>query len=141
MTALSVTAEAGQDIIRRLSTGEYRIRGIEVTDRATGEIRPPDNASRILKEAAETIEDMRTKLHAALTDPEFVLRHTNPELADTTKLVTAGKKLLDNLCWMGGRAVMIDAGLMSDDPSAAEFETVLGVDVLVFETIGQSAHG
>jgi hypothetical protein len=96
-------------------------------------------ASRILEEAADALAGMRTKLRTALRDPELSYRRTNPELADTTNVVTAGSTLHHALHWMRGRAVMIGTGLISADPAAAEFETVREVDGIVFETVGHQA--
>lgn len=100
----------------------------------------PDIASRILEEAADTISSMRTKLWTALTDPELLIRRTNPELADATAHIAAGKALHQIQHWVRGRAVMIDAGLISADQTAAEFESVREVDGLFFETAARMAQ-
>ena len=97
-----------------------------------------DSAVGIMQETSDALRVMRRTLAATLADPELLLRRMKADEGRDADLLAAGKRLREVMLWSEGRAVLIDQGLISGDPTRLEFERAAPVAGLSFMPISES---
>jgi hypothetical protein len=92
----------------------------------------PTQAANLLHAVETSLHDARRNLAASVSDPDFLMRGIRAGIAADADLMAAGERLGRAMHWAGGRALLIDQGVITGDPERIEFEKSRPADGLVF---------
>ena len=95
-------------------------------------------AAKTMRDAAEAIECMCSRLAAVFDDPNLLLKRLIADTGNDDEMIASGERLVDAMKWAKGRAVLIEAGLITKDPAKIEFECVAQMAELEFAPLSAS---
>jgi hypothetical protein len=95
-----------------------------------------DAAASLLREGERAMQNMVRRLHKVYADPELALRRMKTDGRQDLLREEAGRRTINAIHGLRGRAFMIEQGLIGPDPERLEFETATPCSELSFVPIG-----